>query len=133
MSMCEYSRSDACYVTFTTLVTDHFSICIKEALAITWPCEKYIMRKQILIETGHKPLVPLLKVRSRANRYARQCKHTVFTSTIGSIKRARDAKSHMSVGTWICQLRRPNHGTVKEHMHVHANDLLICLLINVSD
>ena len=35
----------------------------KEALAITWACEKfseYILGKQILIEMDHKPLVPLL-------------------------------------------------------------------------
>ena len=35
----------------------------KEALAKTWACEKfsqYILAKQILIETDHKPLVPLL-------------------------------------------------------------------------
>ncbi|KAL5467055.1 hypothetical protein EMCRGX_G031222 [Ephydatia muelleri] len=37
----------------------------KEALAITWACEKfseYILGKQILIEMDHKPLVPLLRV-----------------------------------------------------------------------
>ena len=35
----------------------------KEALAITWACEKfssYIIGNQILLETDHKPLVPLL-------------------------------------------------------------------------
>ena len=35
----------------------------KEALATTWACEKfkdYILGKDILIETDHKPLVPLL-------------------------------------------------------------------------
>ena len=34
----------------------------KEALATTWACEKfndYILGKDILIETDHKPLVPL--------------------------------------------------------------------------
>ena len=35
----------------------------KEALAITWSCEKfldYVLGKEIMIETDHKPLVPLL-------------------------------------------------------------------------
>ena len=35
----------------------------KEALTITWSCEKfpdYILGKEIMIETDHKPLVPLL-------------------------------------------------------------------------
>ena len=34
----------------------------KEALATSWACEKfndYILGKDILIETNHKPLVPL--------------------------------------------------------------------------
>ena len=35
----------------------------KEALAITWACEKfssYVLGKQIILETDYKPLVPLL-------------------------------------------------------------------------
>ena len=32
----------------------------KEALAITWACEKFILGKHIEVETDHKPLVPLL-------------------------------------------------------------------------
>ena len=35
----------------------------KEALAITWSCEKfsdYILGKEIMIETDHKLLVPIL-------------------------------------------------------------------------
>ena len=35
----------------------------KEALAMTWACEKftdYILGKKIVIETDHKPLIPLL-------------------------------------------------------------------------
>ena len=35
----------------------------KEALAITWACEKfsqYILGKRVLLETDHKPLVPLM-------------------------------------------------------------------------
>ena len=35
----------------------------KEALTITWACEKFpdlIPGEQIIVETGHKPLVPLI-------------------------------------------------------------------------
>ena len=39
----------------------------KEALAVTWACEKfseYVLGKQIQLETDHKPLVPLLGKKS---------------------------------------------------------------------
>ena len=42
----------------------------KEALAITWACEKfssYIIGNQILLETDHKPLVPLLTYKHLEN------------------------------------------------------------------
>ena len=35
----------------------------KEALAATWACEKfstYVLGKKVLLETDHKPLVPLM-------------------------------------------------------------------------
>ena len=41
----------------------HYAQIEKEALATTWACENfsgYILGKRILIETDHKPLVPLL-------------------------------------------------------------------------
>ena len=42
----------------------------KEALAITWACEKfsqYILGKRILLETDHKPLVPLFSYKHLDN------------------------------------------------------------------
>lgn len=42
----------------------------KEALAITWACEKfsqYILGKRILLETDHKPLVPLMTYKHLGN------------------------------------------------------------------
>ena len=41
----------------------HYAQIEKEALAITWGCEKfsdYILGKEMSIETDHKPLLPLL-------------------------------------------------------------------------
>ena len=38
----------------------------KEALAVTWACEKfanYIVGKRILIETDRKPLIPILNTK----------------------------------------------------------------------
>ena len=42
----------------------------KEALAIVWACEKfssYVLGKQILLETNHKPLVPLMSYKHLDN------------------------------------------------------------------
>ena len=42
----------------------------KEALAIVWACEKfssYVLGKQILLETDHKPLVPLMSYKHLDN------------------------------------------------------------------
>ena len=45
----------------------HYAQIEKEALATTWACEKfseYIVGRKILIETDHKPLVPLLSMKT---------------------------------------------------------------------
>ena len=42
----------------------------KEALVLTWSCERfasYILGKRFLMETDHKPLVPLLSVKHLDN------------------------------------------------------------------
>ncbi len=45
----------------------------KEALAITWACEKfsmYILGRPFLVETDHKPLVPLLNTKHLDNLFS---------------------------------------------------------------
>ena len=52
----------------------------KEALAITWACEKfqtYLIGKRFQVETGHKPLVPLLSSTPSHHEYY----DSVFVST----------------------------------------------------
>ena len=44
-------------------IEEHYAQIEKEALAITWACDKfsmYLLGKKFKIETDHKPLVPLL-------------------------------------------------------------------------
>ena len=48
----------------------HYSQIEKEALALVWACEKfsdYILGKAIMMETDHKPLVPLLSKTTLSN------------------------------------------------------------------
>ena len=45
-----------------TITEQRYAQIEKEELATTWTCEKfndYILGKDILIETNHKPLMPL--------------------------------------------------------------------------
>ena len=82
----------------------------KEALAITWACEKfsdYILGKSITIETDHKPLVPLLgtkqldKLPPRVLRF--QLRMDRFTYTIlhvpGRDLHTADTLSHAPLPT----------------------------------
>ena len=48
-----------------TQTEQYYATIEKEALAITWACEKfasYIVGMKFHIETDHKPLIPLLKI-----------------------------------------------------------------------
>ena len=48
----------------------HYAQIEKEALALTWACEKfscYILGKHIILETDHKPLVPILSYKHLDN------------------------------------------------------------------
>ena len=48
----------------------HYVQIEKEALALTWSCEKfscYVLGRHFDIETDHKPLVPLLSTKSLDN------------------------------------------------------------------
>ena len=58
----------------------------KEALAATWACEKFsdfVLGKLILLETDHKPLVPLLGIKDLHS--LPPCTHTEISFTPGQI------------------------------------------------
>ena len=60
----------------------------KEALAVTWACERssnYIIGKAITVETDHKPLVPLLPNHTIA-KLSPRLQHSKMTLMIFSIK-----------------------------------------------
>ena len=59
-----------------TSTEQHYAQIEKEALARTWVCEKfndYILGKDILIETDHKPLFPYL-VQSFLINFLQECR-----------------------------------------------------------
>ena len=53
-----------CYISRSLSETEQrYAVIEKEALSVTWACERlseYILGLQVTIETDHKPLVPLL-------------------------------------------------------------------------
>ena len=83
----------------------------KEALVITWACEKfsdYILGKPITIETDHKPLVPLLGTKQLDSLAPRVLCFRLhldwFTYTIhhvpGKDLHIADALSHTPLPSW---------------------------------
>ena len=60
----------------------------KEALATTWACEKssdFVLWKHIMIETDHKPLVPLLGAKQASKQASKQTSKQTYTRT-GAMK-----------------------------------------------
>ena len=63
-------RMGFCSLYFTSTTESRYAQIEKEALAIIWACEKfssYVLGKQILLETDHKPLVPLMSYKHLDN------------------------------------------------------------------
>ena len=53
-----------------TATESHYAQIEKEALALTWACDKfscYILGKHVVLETDHKPLVPILSYKHLDN------------------------------------------------------------------
>ena len=106
----------------------------KEALAVTWACEKFadflIGLHSFQIETDHKPLVPLLHKKSlddlppRIQRFRMRLMRFSFTifHTAGKNLHVADALSRASV-------RNANADELKteENLHIFVNPLIQCL------
>lgn len=106
----------------------------KEALAVTWACERssiYIVGKSITIETDHKPLVPLLmkhtidKLPPRLQRY----KMRLMRFNIKEVQHI-PGKHHYTADTLSRKLANSNTATPtipEEDMKAHIDSIIAAL------
>ena len=106
----------------------------KEALAVTWACERssnYIVGKSITIETDHKPLVPLLmkhtidKLPPRLQRY----KMRLMRFNIKAVNHV-PGKYHYTADTLSRKLANPNPvppTILEEEMKAHIDSIIAAL------
>ena len=106
----------------------------KEALAVTWACERssnYIIGKAVTIETDHKPLVPLLmkhtidKLPPRLQRY----KMRLMRFNIKDVRHV-PGKYHYTADTLSRKLANPNSTTptiAEEDINRHVDSIIAAL------
>ena len=106
----------------------------KEALAVTWACERssnYIVGKSIRIETDHKPLVPLLmkhtidKLPPRLQRY----KMRLMRFNIKDVQHVQ-GKYHYTADTLSRKLANPNSApptVAEDEMKAHIDSVIAAL------
>ena len=106
----------------------------KDALAVTWACERssnYIIGKSITIETDHKPLVPLVmkhtldKLPPRVQRY----KMRLMRFNIKDVQHV-PGKYHYTADILSRKLGNPNTATptiAEEEMNAHVDSIIAAL------
>ena len=57
----------------------------KEALALTWSCEKFILGRLVQLETDHKPLVPILGLKSQDSLLPRVLRFFAFFTPLEKV------------------------------------------------
>ena len=67
----DVTRRPICYASRSLSDTEtRYAVIEKEALAVTWACEKfsdYLSGLEFVVETDHKPLIPLMNTKDLSN------------------------------------------------------------------